>query len=507
MSEKTAAAAATGRADTHRTNLSADQLEDLRQSPLWNDDLAPVPSTARRWGTIDIAHLWVGMSVCIPTYMLASGLISTGMNWWQAILTVTLGNLIVLVPMVLNGHAGTRYGITFPVFARASFGTAGTHVASVLRAIVACGWFGIQTWIGGFAIYKLALLWWPGLASSAVIGPFSNENIQVNVAQFACFMVFWAVNLAVFWRGMESIRWVENLGAPLLIVLGLALLFWAYTNADGFGPMLSQPSKFQTAGEFWKAFFPGLTAMVGFWATLSLNIPDFTREAKSQKDLVMGQFLGLNTTMPVYAFVGVAVTSATVVIFGETIWDPVELLARFDHPVLVAVSMLALTLATLTTNLAANVVAPATAFSNFLPKRISLRTGGILTGLIGIVMMPWKLIADPGGYIFTWLIGYSALLGPIGGILVCDYFVLRRTDLELPELYRVGGAYSYGNGTNTAAVVALVAGVLPNVPGFLGTIGVVEVGAFWTGLYAYAWFIAFAIAFGVYWALMRRSIR
>lgn len=484
-------------------DLPAEELQDLRSSPLWNDDLAPVPSGERRWRMIDIAHLWVGMSVCIPTYMLASGLIATGMNWWQAILTVALGNLIVLVPMILNGHAGTRYGITFPVFARASFGTAGTHVASVLRAVVACGWFGIQTWIGGFAIYKLTLLWWPGLANSAVIGFFSNEHIQVNVAQFVCFMIFWAINLAVFWRGMESIRWVENLGAPLLVALGLALLIWAYNKADGFGPMLSQPSKFQTSGEFWKAFFPGLTAMVGFWATLSLNIPDFTREAKSQRDQALGQFLGLNTTMPFYAFVGVAVTSATVVIFGETIWDPVELLARFDHPVLIAVAMLALTLATLTTNLAANVVAPATAFSNFLPKRITLRAGGIITGILGILMMPWKLIADPSGYIFTWLIGYSALLGPIGGILVCDYFVLRRTDLELGELFRTDGAYAYRGGYNPAALIALVAGVLPNVPGFLGTIGLVQVSPFWTDLYAYAWFIAFAIAFVIYWLLMR----
>jgi NCS1 family nucleobase:cation symporter-1 len=486
-----------------QSDLSADELARIRESPLYNQDLAPVPSAERRWRMADIAYLWVGMSVCIPTYMLASGLISKGMNWWQAILTVTLGNLIVLVPMILNGHAGTKYGITFPVFARASFGTAGTHVASVLRAIVACGWFGIQTWIGGFAIYKMTLLAWPGLADSPVIGFFSNDDIEVNVAQFICFLIFWAINLAVFWRGMESIRWVENLGAPLLIVLGIVLLVWAYIKADGFGPMLGQPSKFETTGEFWKVFFPGLTAMVGFWATLSLNIPDFTREAKSQRDQVLGQFLGLNLTMPFYAFVGVAVTSATVVIFGETIWDPVELLSRFENPVVIAVSMLALVLATLTTNLAANVVAPSTAFSNLLPRRISLRLGGLLTGLIGILMMPWKLIADPTGYIFTWLLGYSALLGPIGGILVCDYFLIHGTRLKLADLYLTDGAYHFHRGVNWKAIVALVLGVAPNVPGFLATIGLVEVAPFWTTLYAYAWFIAFAIAFGVYYVLMR----
>jgi NCS1 family nucleobase:cation symporter-1 len=484
------------------SDLTAEQRLRVEASPLYNKDLAPVPSTARRWGLWDIGNLWVGMAVCIPTYMLASGLISQGMNWWQALLTVTLGNLIVWVPMALIGHAGTKYGITFPVFARASFGTAGTHVASILRGVVACGWFGIQTWIGGFAIYKLALLQWPGLADTAVIGLFSSDAIRVNVAQFGCFLLFWAINVALFWRGMESIRVVENWGAPLLIGLGIALLVWAHQKADGFGPMLSQPDRFETAADFWKAFFPGLTAMVGFWATLSLNIPDFTREARSQRDQVLGQLIGLNTTMPFYSFVGVAVTSATVVIFGEAVWDPVELLSRFDSVGLMLVSMFALTLATLTTNLAANVVAPATAFSNFLPRAISLRMGGVLTGIIGIVMMPWKLVADPSGYIFTWLIGYSALLGPVGGILVCDYYVIRRRRLDLAALYDPRGVYRYQGGYNLRAVIALVLAVAPNMPGFAMQVGWMPAHHFWAGLYHYAWFTGFLIAFVLYYLLM-----
>ncbi|HMP77166.1 MAG TPA: NCS1 family nucleobase:cation symporter-1 [Kiritimatiellia bacterium] len=488
--------------DPLQSDLPPAERERIRHSALYNDDLAPISSHDRRWGLVDIAHLWVGMSVCIPTYMLASSLIDGGMNWWQAVLTVALGNLIVLVPMVLNGHAGTKYGITFPVFARAAFGTAGTHVASVLRGIVACGWFGIQTWIGGFAIYKLLLLQWPGLADSPVIGFISSDLARVNVAQFACFLFFWWINVAIFWRGMESIRKVENWGAPLLIALGLALLVWAYMKADGFGPMLSQPARFASSTDFWKFFFPSLTAMVGFWATLSLNIPDFTREAKSQRDQLWGQFLGLNTTMPLYAFIGVAVTSATVVIFGEAIWNPVELLARFDSVGLMIVSMFALTLATLTTNLAANTVAPATAFSNFLPRAISLRVGGIITGIIGILMRPWELIADPSGYIFTWLIGYSALLGPIGGILVCDYFVIRRRELNLAALYDSRGEYAYQGGYNLRALIALVLAIAPNVPGFLIKIGKLEASEFWTGIYHYAWFIGFLIAFVLYYLLM-----
>jgi NCS1 family nucleobase:cation symporter-1 len=379
-----------------------EELETIRASALCNEELAPVLLADRRWRTRDIFSLWVGMSVCIPTYMLASGLISQGMNWWQAILTVAAGNLIVFIPMVLNGHAGTKYGIAFPVFARASFGVLGTHIASILRAVVACGWFGIQTWIGGFAIYKIAQLAWPALADAPVIGFLGNEHIDINLAEMVAFLIFWVINIGLFtWKEMESIRYVESWGAPLLLLLGLGLLAWAWVKADGFGPMLSQPDRFESRADFWAAFFPGLTAMVGFWATLSLNIPDFTREARSQKDQALGQFLGLNLTMPFYAFIGVAVTSATVVIFGETIWDPVELLSRFDSPMIMVISMFALTLATLTTNMAANVVAPATAFSNLLPRVVSMRTGAVLTGIVGILLMPWKLIADPSGYIFT----------------------------------------------------------------------------------------------------------
>lgn len=472
---------------------------DIASSLLSNADLAPVPPERRTWTKWNIAALWVGMSVCIPTYMLASSLISGGMNWWQAVLTVFLGNLIVLVPMVLNAHAGTKYGIPFPVFARAAFGVHGANIPAILRAIVACGWFGIQTWIGGWAIYKLTLALVPGLATTPMLG-----FLGINTAQLVCFLLFWTLNVWIFCRGMESIRKVEDWGAPLLLVIGVALLVWAWFKAGGFGPMLSQPSKFATNADFWKFFVPGLTGMVGFWATLSLNIPDFTRYARSQRDQMAGQALGLNTTMPLYAFIGVAVTSATVVIFGETIWDPIELMSRLDNVAVTLIAMFALTLATLTTNLAANVVSPAISFSNLAPHRISRRAGGIITGILGIAIMPWKLVADPTGYIFTWLIGYSALLGPIGGILIADYFFIRRTELNVADLYRARGDYTYRGGFSFVAVGALVLGVLPNILGFLGTIKAVDsVGQFWMDLYSYAWFTGFFLAGGAYLVLRK----
>jgi nucleobase:cation symporter-1, NCS1 family len=475
--------------------------EDVSGSAFYNRDMAPTTRAQRKWGLKDIAALWISMSACIPTYMLASSLIAQGMNWWQAVLTIFLGNCIVLVPMVLNAHAGTKYGIPFPVYCRASFGILGANVPALLRALVACGWFGIQTWIGGWAIYQvlaIAFPSWEELPKLAVL--------EINVPQLACFLAFWGINMFVIYRGIESIRILLNIKAPLLILLGLALLAWAYRQAGGFGPMLSQPSKFvpggSKAGEFWQFFFPALTAMVGFWATLSLNIPDFSRYAYSQRDQVLGQALGLPTTMGLYSFIGVAVTSATIVIYGQEIWDPVVLISRFTNPAVLVVALFALCLATLATNLAANVVSPANDFAHLWPRKISFRTGGLITGVIGILIQPWKLVADPSGYIYTWLIAYSALLGAVGGILIADYFLIRRSRLDLPGLYRKEGPYWYRSGFNFRALIALAAGIAPCVPGFLATVAKVEVAAVWTQAYHYAWFISFAISFGVYAALM-----
>ena len=476
---------------------------------LINEDLAPTAADDRTWSVLNMAALWIGMAVCVPTYMLAGGLIDMGMNWWQAVLTVCLGNIVVLVPMILNGHPGTRYGIPFPVLARASFGVLGANIPALLRALVACGWFGIQTWIGGSAIYQLLAV----LAGGPAGDTFGGSDLPVlgiNGLEFSCFLVFWALQIVLFWRGIESIRVLESWAAPFLIAMGLALLAWAWVKADGFGPMLAAPSAFVEGGPqeglFWQAFFPALTGMVGFWATLSLNIPDFTRYARSQRDQVLGQAIGLPTFMTLFAFIGVAVTSATVAIYGEAIPDPVALLGRMGGGFAVLLSLLALSVATLSTNLAANVVSPANAIINLAPSRFSFRFGALVTAGLGLAIFPWKLIESTEGYIFTWLIGYSALLGPIGGILLVDYYVLRRTRLEIADLYRRGGAYEYRGGYNPAALIALGLGVLPNVPGFLAAAGFVEsVPMFFSTLYTYAWFVGLLLSGGIYWLLMLRG--
>jgi nucleobase:cation symporter-1, NCS1 family len=467
--------------------------------PLINDDLAPVPAARRTWSMWSIAALWVGMAICITTYTLASSLIEQGMDWRQAVLTIFLGNLIVLIPMTLNAHPGTRYGIPFPVLIRASFGTLGSNIPALMRALVACGWFGIQTWIGGAAIYAMAAIVFGFDPAQKTALPV----IGISLGEFACFLIFWAINLLVIIKGMDSIKWLEIFAAPFLIVTGLGLLAWAYVAAKGWGPILAQPSKFHSLGEFWPVFASGLTAMVGYWATLSLNIPDFSRFAKSQRDQIVGQALGLPLSMTFYAFIGVAVTSATIVVFGKAIWDPVQLMERFHSPVLAIVALVTLAIATLSTNIAANVVSPANDFANLAPRLITFRIGGIITGIIGILMFPWKLYADPSGYIFTWLIGYSALLGPIGGIMIADYFVHRKRHLVVEDLYRVDGRYRYSGGFSGVALTALALSVLPNLPGFLATIKVLpetSVAPVFISLYHYAWFVGFALAFVVYLA-------
>lgn len=464
---------------------------------LSNADIAPVPAAQRDWKAISFFSLWVGMAVNIPTYMIAASLVDGGMSWQQAMWTVLLGNLIVLVPMALSGHAGTKYGIPFPVFARASFGINGAHIPSFLRAIVACGWFGIQTWIGGAAIYTIVLILVPAVANWPALMP---GWIGVHWVQFACFMLFWLMNIMLIWKGINSIRILEHLAAPFLLLCGLALLAWAYLRADGFGPMLQARSQFSNRQEFFQLFFPSLTAMVGFWATLTLNISDFTRYARDQRSQVVGQLSGLPTTMTLFAFIGVAVTSATIVIFGEAIWDPVVLVRRFDSPVVVFFAMIAVVIATISTNAAANVVGPANSFANMWPSKIDFKRGGYITGIIGIIMMPWKLVADPSGYIFTWLIGYSALLGPVIGIILVDYYLIRKTHLDLTDLYRRQGVYGR---INPFAIIALGLGVLLNVPGFLQQVGMIDVTGFWVDIYHYAWFTGLGIAGFTYWVLMK----
>jgi NCS1 family nucleobase:cation symporter-1 len=454
----------------------------MQATQLENDDLAPTTAAQRTWGTYNYIALWFSMSMEITTYMLASSLIAGGMNWWQAVGTILLGNLIVLIPMLLNAHAGAKYGIPFPVFVRASFGTSGANVPAMLRAIVACGWFGIQSWLGGQAIAAMIAVLWPATQGSPAV-------------TWASFLGFWLLNMAVVWKGVESIRFLQSFSAPFMLAMSLALLGFMYHKAGGFGPMLAAPSKFHTTGSFLHFFFPSLTAMVGYWATLSLNIPDFTRYSRSQESQIVGQAFGLPVAMTLYSFIGIACTSASIAIFGTAVWSPIELIGRFHQPVVAFIALIALLIATLNVNIGANVVSPSNDFSNLAPRLISFRTGGLITGFLGLAMMPWKLMSSFGNYVFGWLVGYSGLLGPVAGIMVADYFLLRGTKLDVYSLYHRGGPYEYRNGINPKALVALGVGV------FAALIGLAVPAVHF--LYDYAWFVGFFLSAGVYYGLMR----
>jgi cytosine/uracil/thiamine/allantoin permease len=565
--------------------------EDVSQSPLYSEDLAPVPRNKRTWSTWNLAAIWVGMAVCIPTYMLASYMMKSGMSWQAALLIIALANLVITVPMALNGHAGVRYGVPFPVLGRAAFGVNGIHLASITRALVACGWFGVQTWIGGLALYAI---WNVSMGY--------EPSMELDTGQFVCFGIFWFVNMFFIWKGTESIKWLEEYSAPILIIMGVLLIVWGAMNAGGFGSALDQSTQLQKptavltqvggdtlqlqmnpirdlegtikADEYllinpnvndstWKPFenptglvtltdytwyktvghgdtqlslqfregqegsytysstvavplssggeddFGGtiwgyimwFTAMVGFWATMAISIPDITRYTSSQKSQVRGQFIGLPGTMILYSFVGIFVTCAAVVAFDDVLiaddapWDPVSLLAKFDEPWVVIVAQIFMLIATLSTNIAANVIAPANAFSNLAPKKLSFKAGGTIAGIIGILICPWWLMNEISGF----LIMVSAVLGPVLGILLCDYFVIRKKRLQLAELYKLHGAYSYGgSGVNQAALLSFVVGAM------------FAIGGYWIEylehLYSLSWFTGFIIAFVLYFILMAKQL-
>ena len=548
----------------------------ITNSPLYSPDLAPIPVEKRTWSKWNLAALWVGMAVCIPTYLLASYMMRAGLSWQAALTIIGSANLVITIPMVLNGHAGVKYGIPFPVQGRAAFGTVGIHIPSIVRAIVACGWFGVQTWIGGLAIYSI----WNAATGSLGVS-------ELSTGKFIAFGIFWLIQIWFIWRGTESIKWLETWAAPILIIIGMLLIGWGAKNAGGFYEALEQGKQLQqgtavlvtnadaTPGHelrltplvgrdgtpkatsyriiplassadtsaiwmhltgtttsvevgpeptvnvqfkdseghesttisvkasasgndvgFWN-YMLWFTAMVGFWATMAISISDITRFAKTQKDQLAGQFIGLPATMIFYSFVGIFVTSAAVIAFKDVLiaedapWDPVSLVSKFTSPGVVIFAQLAMLIATLSTNIAANVIAPANAFSNLFPQKISFRVGGVIAGLIGILICPWWLMDEISGI----LMFVSGLLGPVLGILLCDYFIIRKTELSVPDLFAVNGRYRFTSGFNVVAIVALLAGVFTALIGFW-----VEAVAM---LYQLSWFTGFVVAFLVYWLGMR----
>lgn len=476
--------------------------ESVLGSPYANEELAPTRLPERHWTTYNYAALWMGMALNIPSYLLAAGLIAIGMNWLQAFLVITAGNILVLIPMLLNSHAGTKYGIPFPVFARAFYGLRGANLPALLRAFIACGWFGIQTWIGGQAIYVIVgELTGDGWTNASEIGGHAWTL-------WLSFAFFWVIQMVLIWRGIESIRVFENWAAPLVMVAFLALMVWVLVKAGGLGPILDQPSKLGWGADFWEVAAPSLMGMIAFWATLSLNMPDFTRFGGGQRQQVVGQLLGLPTTMSVIAIMSILTTSGTAVIYGEPIWDPVMLASRFESPIVVAFGLVIAILATMTTNVAANVVSPSYDFSNAVPRLLNFRTAGLLTGVLGILIQPWRLIENPNVYIFVWLGFYGGVLASVAGVMIAGYWFVNRTQLQLADLYLPGGRYWFSSGWNWRAVVAFGVGAVLAVGGAYSNPGAGPFPAdglipFLKPLYDYSWAVGLVAGFLLYLGLAR----
>jgi NCS1 family nucleobase:cation symporter-1 len=477
-------------------------VTSLHRSPFFNEELAPVPVEKRTWSTYNYFALWMGMAHNIPSYALAASLIALGMNWLQALITITIGNIVVLAPMLANSHAGTKYGIPFPVFARAFYGVRGANFAALLRAFIACGWFGIQTWVGGEATYIIVgRLTGSGWRDSAII---AGQHWTLWLS----FALFWVLQMLIIWRGMDAIRRFENWTAPLVSVGFLILLGYVLVEAGGLGPILSEPGKLGWGPDFWKVFAPSLMAMIAFWSTLSLNMPDFTRFGGSQRKQARGQIFGLPTTMTFIAIVAILTTSGGSVLYGEQIWDPAKLADKFANAIVVVVALIALMLATISANLAANVVSPSYDFSNAFPKKISFALGGLLTGVIGVLIQPWRLYSDPSIYIFAWLGFYGGVLGAVAGVLVAGYWVVKRTELKLADLYLEGGSYWFRGGWNWRAVVATLIGAVLAVGGAYGgpfpADGLIPL---LKPLYDYNWVVGLVGAFLAYLALSHPAMR
>ena len=469
--------------------VELDVSEDLRNSPVYNDDLAPTKISQRTWNKWHIMSLWVGMAICVPTYTLGAVLTSYfGLTIMEALWTILAANIIVLVPLILNAHPGTKYGIPFPVLLRSSFGIYGSNLPALIRALIACGWFGIQTMFGGLAIHLFLARIFPAWGELGGVG------------EVIGFGIFWAMNIYVVVKGSKAIQILETIAAPLLIIVGVVLLVWAIPQID-VPALLAAPPKRPDTDSAWPYIFSGLTAMVGFWATLSLNIPDFSRYAVSQKDQTLGQIFGLPLTMFLFSMLGVVLTAASPILVGEVVSDPVNLIGKIDSPIMGAFGLFILFVATISTNAAANVLSPANDFQNAFPKKINFKRGVYLTGFIGILLMSWELMRKVGlvqsdvsveSIYSNWLLSYSNLLGPIAGIMIMDYFVIKKQQIHLIDIYKVNGVYPK---INRAGMLAFL------IPVSFTTFCLMTDTNLW--VYKYGWFVGSALGAIIYFVSSR----
>ncbi|QSO47406.1 NCS1 family nucleobase:cation symporter-1 [Alicyclobacillus mengziensis] len=455
---------------------------------LSNANLRPIAQSERKWSWYSYMALWMGMVHNIFNYEVAASLIVLGMNIWQALLTIFVADLILMVPLALNGYVGNKYGIPFPVFARLAFGVFGANIPALIRAFVAIGWFGVQSFLGSTALNALLILLIPSWShmSGTFLGLPGNGWIAL--------LLFWVLQGVVATHGMDVIRRFENWAGPVILIVMLGLVVWAVTVLHGMGPIFTEPSKFKSSGAFWAVFGPGVISVIGSWASMGLNIPDFTRFSRSTKDQVVGQFVGLPITTFVFSLMASFITSATIVAFGSAIWDPVQLLQHFKSPVVLILGAAALTIATMSVNVASNLVSPIYDLINAFPRKLNFRSAAIVSMVIAFVIMPWKLMQSPQG-IDTLLNTAGAFLGPATGIVIADFWLLRTRRVKLTDLYTREGVYRYSKGFNVTAIVVLIISMLVSFAGNFLPIFKVFAG--------YGWLIGVVLGFVLYYIVMK----
>ncbi|WP_252606831.1 NCS1 family nucleobase:cation symporter-1 [Bacillus paralicheniformis] len=457
---------------------------------LSNSDLQPLKPEERTWKAVNFASIWMGCIHNIPTYATVGGLIAIGLSPWQVLGIIAVASIVLYAALALNGHAGAKYGVPFPVLIRSSFGIYGANIPAFLRGFVAIMWFGIQAFAGSIALNILILNMWSGWKD---IG--GDWNLfGLHLSGLLSFVFFWGIHLLVLHHGMESIRKFEVWAGPLVYLVFGGMVWWAVDIAGGLGPIYSQPGKFQTFGELIWPFLAGVTGIIGIWATLILNIPDFTRFAASQKEQIRGQFYGLPGTFVLFAFASITVTSGSQAAFGEPIWDVVDILAHFDNPYVIALSVITLCIAAISVNVAANIVSPAYDLANFLPKYIDFKRGSYLTAVLALFTFPWKLMENEAS-VFSFLGTIGGILGPVAGVMLADYFIIRKRTLCLEDLYSASGQYMYYKGYNYRAFAAVALGALMSLIG--SYIPAMK------PLYDVSWFSGVLIASFAYILLMR----
>ncbi len=474
--------------------------DDLSESKLNNEDLTPIKLVDRNWGMFHYITLWVSIVICITSYTSTSIMIAEGMSWWQAILTVLVANVIVLIPMILSSHSGAKYGLSSPVLLRASFGIYGARFPAILRAGVACLWFGLQTWITAYAIYLIISGVFPQVADST-----HGKILGLNYVEFCCYFIVLLLNLIVINGRVRLLRHICAIAAPILVILMIAFIILMEKKSGDWGAMIRKKSSLTNTADFLKVFFPNFSIMIAYWLPLSINIADFTRYAKSQRDHIIGQSFSLPITMTLFALSGIAITSSTFAVFSRYVWDPVEIFASSTNPIVVLIAILGILIAGVTTNTVVNLVAGGMAISSLSPKKIGFKGGALITALLGTLIIPWKLYGGFREYIFSWLVAYATILTPVLGIMLCDYFLIHRSTLNPANLYEKAGIYRFDKGINNRAIIALIIGILPSLPGFLFKMHIFPqfpLKNFFNAIYPYGFFIGFIISLVVYYLLM-----